>query len=84
MDVFFQLLDRSSGNVIKDYPSQEAALEELRRLGTEYGVEELRTLALLRFQDGQPSLVAMEDDLVALLNLEAEPRSLNIAALTHR
>jgi hypothetical protein len=84
MSVFFQLLDRSSGNVIKDYPSKEAALEELRGVAQEHGVDEVRTLALLKFQDGRPMLVAMEEDLVALLKLDAASQVLDHGALTHR
>jgi hypothetical protein len=84
MSVFFQLLDRSSGNVIKDYPSKEAALEELRGVAQEHGVDELRTLALLKFQDGHPTLVAMEEDLIVLLNLNAASQILDRGALTRQ
>jgi hypothetical protein len=84
MSVFCQMLDRSSGNVIKDYPSEEAALEELRTIGQEYGFDEIRTLALLKFQDGHPTLVAMEDELIALLNVGTESHTLDHGALTHR
>jgi hypothetical protein len=77
MTVFFELMDRSSGNVIRDYDTEDAALEELRDVAQKYGLDEIRGLALLRFEDGRPSLVAMDDELIARLNLAslAAPRS---------
>jgi hypothetical protein len=83
MIVFYQLLDRSLGNVIKDYPTEEAALEELRGVGQEYGVDEMRSLALLKFEDGHPTLVAMDDDLIALMGMGADSHSFDRAALAH-
>jgi hypothetical protein len=67
MSVFFQLIDRTSGNVIKDYETEDAALGELDVVARTYGFDELRDLALLTFENGLPVHSAMEDELVALV-----------------
>lgn len=69
MTVFFQLMDTTSGNVIRDYDTENEALDELRGVARSYGLEEIRGLALLKFEDGHPTLVAMDDELIAYLNL---------------
>lgn len=77
MAVFFQLMDKTSGNVIRDYDTEDEALAELREVAQNYGPDDIRGLALLKFEDGHPTLVAMDDDLIARLNLAslALPRS---------
>lgn len=67
MSVFFQVIDRTSGNVIKDYETEAAALNELEAVARAYGFDEIRDYALLTFQDGLPTHAAMEDELVALV-----------------
>ena len=68
MSVFFQLIDRTSGNVIKDYETEAAALTELEAVARAYGLDEIRDYALLTFRDGLPAHAAMEDELVALVH----------------
>jgi hypothetical protein len=68
MSMFFELLDTSSGNLIKEFETEREAIDALRAVGHEYGVEHLRHLALLCFQNGHPTLVARDDELVALAN----------------
>lgn len=48
-----------------DYAREEDARAELSRLAAEEGPDVLRDLGLLRFEHGQPSLVAMDDELIA-------------------
>ncbi len=67
MSVFYELIDRTSGNVIKDYESEAAALYELEAVVRAYGFDEIRDFALLRFQDGLPTRAVLEDDLIALV-----------------
>ena len=70
MSMFYQLLDRSSGNVITEFDTEEEAFAALCRVGRDHGLEELQHLALLRFEDGHPSLIAMEDELLARVREE--------------
>jgi hypothetical protein len=67
METFYEVLDGSTGNVIKDYPSEEAAIAELTLIANTYGVDEIKRLVLMRFEDGRPSLVAADEDLIARL-----------------
>ena len=70
MSVFYQVLDVSSGNVITDFDTEEDAFVAMCRVGQKHGLAELAHLALLRFEDGHPSLVAMEDELLARVREE--------------
>jgi hypothetical protein len=65
MSTYFELLDRASGTMLKDYDTEADALEDLRAFGLEHGQAQLQGLALLRVSDDRPVLVAMEADLVA-------------------
>lgn len=67
MSVFFELIDRMSGNVIKDYETQAAALHELDAVVRAHGFDEIRDFALLTFKNGSPIHAVMEDELVALV-----------------
>jgi hypothetical protein len=67
MSVFFELIDRTTGNVIKDYETAAAAFHELDGVAREHGFDEIRDYALLTFQDGSPIHAAMEDELIALV-----------------
>lgn len=67
MSTYFELLDRESGTMLKDYATEADALEDLRAFGREHGQAQLRGLALLRVSDDRPSLLAMDDDLIALV-----------------
>lgn len=63
MDVFFELFDLVSGNVVDDFATEDEAMEALRAAEREHGLEAIHDIALLRFENGHPSLVAMERDL---------------------
>jgi len=81
MSVFFQLIDRTSGNVIKDYETEAAALLELDAVARAHGFDEIRDFALLTFQDGLPTYAAMEDELVALVRaIDPQHRNVETAA----
>lgn len=64
MSSCFQLLDLESGNVMADFARESDAWEALRQMAETYGREELKGLGLLRFENGSPSLIAMDDELV--------------------
>jgi hypothetical protein len=64
MIVFFELFDLVSGNVIEDFATEEAAIDALRAAEREHGPEAIGDIALLRFDNGHPTLIAMEGDLV--------------------
>ena len=65
MDVFYELFDLATGNVIDDFASEGDALEALREAEREHGPAGIGDVALLRYENGHPTLVAMEHDLVA-------------------
>lgn len=67
MDEFLELVDWSTGNVIADFDTEEEALADLLTEARDYGFDGIRTYALLRYQNGHPTLIAMEDELVAYL-----------------
>ena len=58
------LFDLRSGNVIAAYAGENDAWTALRHMAEEDGLEEIEDLALSRMQDGHPTLIAMEDELV--------------------
>lgn len=60
MDTYFQLFDLESGNLIADFAEENEAWEALRSLEP----DELLRLGLLRMEDEEVTLVAMDDDLV--------------------
>jgi len=64
MNPSFVLFDLLSGNVITDFASESDAWDSLCRDASEAGLESIENLSLLRIQDGHPTLVAMEDELV--------------------
>lgn len=65
MEVFYELFDLATGNMIDDFATEEDALEALRAAQHEHGLAAISDVALLRYEDGHPTLVAMEHDLVA-------------------
>lgn len=73
MRVFFEVIDRTTGNLIKDYETKAAALSELEAVARAHGFDEIRDYALLMFEDGIPSEAAIEDELVALVKA-VDPR----------
>ena len=64
MDEFVQLLDLTSGDVVADFATETEAISALNAVLTEHGDQAVAELALLRFRDGHPSLIAMEKQLV--------------------
>lgn len=65
MDVFYEQFDLETGNVIDDFVSEDEALDVLRAAEREHGFAAISDVALLRYENGHPTLVAMENDLVA-------------------
>jgi hypothetical protein len=53
-----------SGNVIADFASEGNAWDALCRAAVDDGLESIANLSLLRVENGQPTLIAMEDELV--------------------
>ena len=64
MDRFYQLLDMTSGNLAAEFESEEEVIESLREVQKEDGDGPILELALFLFEDGHPTLVAKERDLV--------------------
>jgi hypothetical protein len=73
--VFYELLDSASGNVLDDFDTEREALDALRLFLREHGSEALAELALLRFEDDHPTLVAMGSELVDLVEATTEQRA---------
>ena len=64
MSVFFPLLDLTTSNAVDEFETERQAIAALRSAHEVHGAESLLDLALLRFEDGHPTLVTMERDLV--------------------
>jgi hypothetical protein len=64
MNTFFQLWNRTTGNLITEFESEDEAIEALSGVQADEGDEPLLEYALFRFQDGRPTLVAKERELV--------------------
>ena len=60
MDTCFQLFDLKSGNLIADFAQEHEAWDALRSLDP----DEVHRLGLVRMDDEDVTLVAMEDELV--------------------
>lgn len=58
------LFDLPSGNVMTDFATEREAWAALCGWVCDEGVAAIADLSLLRIQDGEPSVIAMEDDLV--------------------
>ena len=67
------LWDLPSGNVVTDFPSEHDAWEALRSWARDEGLEAIEGLSLMRVQDGDPILIAMDDDLVRRVAGELHP-----------
>jgi hypothetical protein len=75
MDDFFQLWDTTTGNLVTEFDSEEAAIEALCDVQAEEGEDPLLELALFRFTDDRPTLIAKDQDLVHYVT-RARTRSL--------
>lgn len=67
MNAFFQLWDRTTGNLVAEFDSEDDVIEALSGVQREDGDESLLGFALFRFEDDRPTLVAKERDLVLYL-----------------
>ncbi|MGH2614101.1 MAG: hypothetical protein ACRDJC_02580 [Thermomicrobiales bacterium] len=74
MDSYYEIFDLASGNMVEDYDRERDAIEALMRVVGEHGRQAIATFALTSVQDGQSTLIAMQDDLVA--RVEQEMREL--------
>lgn len=64
------LYDLPSGNVITDFATESDAWDALCRAAADDGLESIANLSLLRMENGQPTLIAMDDDLVQRVERE--------------
>ena len=80
MNDFFQLWDRTTGNLVTEFESEDEAIETLWELQSEDGDGPLLELALVRFQDDRPTVVAKENDLVVYV-ARSERRRDNLRVL---
>jgi hypothetical protein len=64
MNIFFQLWDTTTGNLVTEFDSEDEAIEALCRVQAEDGEEALLEFALVRFQDDRPTLITRERDLI--------------------
>jgi hypothetical protein len=64
MSLPFLLCDLVTSNVMAAFASERDALETLRESAAADGVASIENLSLLLILDGDPTLIAMEDDLV--------------------
>ncbi len=71
------LLDLSSGNVMTDFATEREAWEALRGWARDDGVEAIADLSLLSIQDGEPIVIAMEDDLVRRVTRDLSPEAVS-------
>jgi hypothetical protein len=78
MNVFFELFDLESGNLIEDFATEEEALEALRSAERDHGPAAISDIALLRFDDGHPTLIAMEGELVERVHRTAANRRVRV------
>jgi hypothetical protein len=62
--MFIILWELPSGNVVTDFSSEHDAWEALRSWARDDGLEAVAGLSLMHIEDGEPILIAMEDDLV--------------------
>jgi hypothetical protein len=77
MDAFFELIDLTSGNVIADFSDAGEALAALRRAADEHGLSAIGNLSLMRIDENEQSLVAMQDALVDMVEtLDRSPTTL--------
>jgi hypothetical protein len=64
---YYELFDLASGNVIEDYDRESDAIAALVEVVRAHGIQAIETFALTVVKSGHPTLIAMEDDLVSLV-----------------
>jgi hypothetical protein len=67
MNTFFQVWDTTTGNLVTEFDSENDAIEALSGFLAEEGDKSLLALALFRYQDDRPFLIAKEGDLVSYI-----------------
>lgn len=80
----YEWFDLATRNVIDAFASEEHALEALCTAEHEYGPAAISDVALLRYDDGHPTLVAMERDLVACVTESVAAQRLRVGKTTSR
>ncbi len=70
MNVFFQLWDTTTGNLVTEFDSEDEAIEALRDIRADEGIEPLLEFALFRFEDDRPTLIAKANDLVSYIAMK--------------
>ena len=76
MSTFYQLLDLASGNVVDDFDMTVDTRAALSRRPKSFGKESIRGLSLMRISDEGQAVIAMEDDLVRLIDaFESSPET---------
>jgi hypothetical protein len=68
MDDFYELIDLKSGNLLGDYESAEKALAALNKAARRHGRTAISNFSLLRVRGNDQFLVAMQEDLVDLVD----------------
>ncbi len=64
MNIFFQLWDITTGNLVTEFSTEDEAIAALSGIQADAGDEPLLEYALFRFHDDHPTLVAKATDLV--------------------
>jgi hypothetical protein len=67
LNVFFQLWDTTTGNLVTEFDSEDEAIEALSGIRADEGIEPLLEFALFRFEDDRPTLIAKANDLVSYI-----------------
>ena len=78
MDIFFQLWDTTTGNLVTEFDSEDEAIDHLRELQADEGEAPILEFALFRFEDVRPTLVAKGRDLIRYV-APSQARSLTTA-----
>jgi hypothetical protein len=60
----FELIELTSGNVAGDYATEQETLEHLRHAYETHGASAIADLSLMKIENGEQELVAMQEDLV--------------------
>jgi hypothetical protein len=60
----YELIELTSGNVAGDYATEQEALERLRHACETHGASAIADLSLMKIEDGEQELIAMQEDLV--------------------
>ena len=64
MDVYVELYDLRSGNLMATFADEREAWEDLRRMALKFGLDEIGGLGMAQIRGDDSTLIAMEDELV--------------------